>query len=154
MPLPSDSGVLPEAARELLRDERATLARIRELLAPDPTAAEAVAQLRQAELDLEEPFLLVVVGEFNSGKSAFINALLGAPVLREGVTPTTAAITRLRYAATHSEQRAGPLVEVGYPLDLLRDLAYNPQRHPGPAWDANTPATQLAGRKQELFVCQ
>jgi small GTP-binding protein len=141
VPLPSDSGVLPEAARALLRDERATLARIRELLAPDPTAAEAVAQLRQAELDLEEPFLLVVVGEFNSGKSAFINALLGAPVLREGVTPTTAAITRLRYAATHSEQRAGPLVEVGYPLDLLRDLAV-----------VDTPGTNAILREHEAIT--
>ena len=34
--------------------------------------------------------MLVVVGEFNAGKSA--NALLGRPVLRVGVTPTTAAI--------------------------------------------------------------
>ena len=30
---------------------------------------------------------MVIVGEFNSGKSAFINALLGARVLKEGVTP-------------------------------------------------------------------
>jgi small GTP-binding protein len=115
--------VLPEAARELLREERAALGRVRELLATEPAAADDLAHLRQAELDLDELFLLVVVGEFNSGKSAFINALLGEQILREGVTPTTAAITRLRYAATLSEQRVGPLLEVGYPLDLLRDVA-------------------------------
>jgi small GTP-binding protein len=133
--------VLPEAARELLRDERAALARIRELLAPDPAAADAVAQLRQAELDLDELFLLVVVGEFNSGKSAFINALLGAPVLREGVTPTTAVITRLSYAPTQSEQRVGPLLEVGYPLDLLRDVAV-----------VDTPGTNAILREHEAIT--
>ena len=31
-------------------------------------------------------FLLVIVGEFNAGKSAFINALVGAEVMPEGVT--------------------------------------------------------------------
>ena len=123
VPLPTHSGVLPEETRELLRDERVVLGRIRELLAPEPAARDDVAQLRQAELDLDELFLLVVVGEFNAGKSAFINALLGAAVLPEGVTPTTAVITRLRYAPTHSEHRAGALLEVGYPLDLLRDVA-------------------------------
>jgi len=45
---------------------------------------------------LEEIFLLVVVGEFNSGKSAFINALIGDTVLQEGVTPTTAQIHLLK----------------------------------------------------------
>src|SRR5947209_7440748 len=123
MPLAADSAVLPEAVRELLGAERALLGRLRELLAAETSASDDLRQLRQAELDLDELFLLVVVGEFNSGKSAFINALLGERVLREGVTPTTAAITRLRYAASRSEQRQGPLLEVGYPLDLLRDVA-------------------------------
>jgi hypothetical protein len=36
----------------------------------------AVEQLRQAELDLDAPFLLVIVGEFNAGKSAFISTQL------------------------------------------------------------------------------
>ena len=40
--------------------------------------------------------LLVVVGEFNAGKSAFVNALVGEQVLQEGVTPTTAAIHLLK----------------------------------------------------------
>src|SRR5579859_4035667 len=116
-------GVVPELVRELLREERTVLGRLRERLVGDGGTAEDVEQLRQAELDLDELFLLVVVGEFNSGKSAFINALLGARVLREGVTPTTAVITRLRYASAPTERREGALLEVGYPLDLLRDVA-------------------------------
>jgi small GTP-binding protein len=123
VPLPTDSRILPEAVRGLVGHERVVLDRLRELLATETSAGEDVRQLRQAELDLDELFLLVVVGEFNAGKSAFINALIGARVLREGVTPTTAVITRLRYAPSPGERREGPLLEVGYPLDLLRDLA-------------------------------
>ena len=43
----------------------------------------------------EDRFTLVVVGEFNHGKSTFVNALLGAPVLPAGITPTTATINHL-----------------------------------------------------------
>jgi small GTP-binding protein len=46
----------------------------------------------------EDRFHLVVVGEFNHGKTTFVNALLGAHVLPAGVTPTTAAIHQIRFA--------------------------------------------------------
>ncbi len=41
---------------------------------------------------------LVVLGEFNHGKSTVINALLGDQVLPMGITPTTAVITHLVHA--------------------------------------------------------
>ena len=53
---------------------------------------------------LHEPFLLVIAGEFNAGKSAFINALIGEPVLMEGVTPTTAHVTLLRHGETEARR--------------------------------------------------
>src|SRR6185503_5283609 len=43
-------------------------------------------------------FHLVVVGEFNHGKTTFVNALLGSSVLPVGVTPTTAVIHHLEHA--------------------------------------------------------
>ncbi len=43
-------------------------------------------------------FHLVVVGEFNHGKTTFVNALLGRNILPVGVTPTTAVIHHLEYA--------------------------------------------------------
>ncbi len=46
----------------------------------------------------EDRFHLVVVGEFNHGKTTFVNALLGHDVLPTGVTPTTATIHHLKYA--------------------------------------------------------
>lgn len=48
----------------------------------------------------EDRFHLVVVGEFNHGKSTFVNALLGRSVLPVGVTPTTAVIHHLEYGDT------------------------------------------------------
>ena len=38
----------------------------------------------------EERLVLVVLGEFNHGKTTFVNALLGGTVLPTGITPTTA----------------------------------------------------------------
>src|SRR4051812_20460590 len=52
-------------------------------------ASDDLRHFRQARESLAGLFLLVVAGEFNSGKSSFINALLGDRVLPEGVTPTT-----------------------------------------------------------------
>lgn len=76
-------------------------ARVRALLAQGPEALARTpvdpAPLRQALLDLEGPFLLVVVGEFNSGKSSLVNALLGEDLLPEGPTPTTDRIQLLEY---------------------------------------------------------
>jgi predicted GTPase len=46
----------------------------------------------------EDRFHLVVVGEFNHGKTTFVNALLGHAALATGVTPTTATIHHIRYA--------------------------------------------------------
>ncbi len=62
--------------------------------------------LGQSIRQLDDLFLLVVVGEFNAGKSAFINALLGKQYLKEGVTPTTSRINLLRYGEPASETLA------------------------------------------------
>ncbi|MEZ4407487.1 MAG: dynamin family protein, partial [Polyangiales bacterium] len=45
----------------------------------------------------EERAVLVVLGEFNHGKTTFVNALLGGPVLPTGITPTTALIHEVKH---------------------------------------------------------
>jgi ribosome biogenesis GTPase A len=45
----------------------------------------------------EERLVLVVLGEFNHGKSTFVNALLGGSILPSGITPTTALIHEVRH---------------------------------------------------------
>lgn len=44
-------------------------------------------------------------GEFNSGKSTFINALLGRKYLKDGVIPTTNEIMFLRYSELDSNEQ-------------------------------------------------
>ena len=80
--------------------------------------------MRRTLFDTRDLFLLVVVGEFNAGKSAFVNALLGKKVSREGTIPTADRITVLKYspAATEREQREG-VMERGHPNEFLRDIA-------------------------------
>jgi len=52
-------------------------------------------------------FHLVVVGEFNHGKTSFVNALLGRRVLPVGVTPTTAVVHHIVYGETPEVRRVG-----------------------------------------------
>ena len=54
--------------------------------------------LDDALRQLDELFLLVIVGEFNSGKSSVINALLGSAFLDSGILPTTNEISVLKYS--------------------------------------------------------
>jgi len=58
------------------------------------TTARDIRETRIPKLE-EERFTLVVLGEFNHGKSTFINALLAEPVLPTGITPTTAVLTHV-----------------------------------------------------------
>lgn len=69
-------------------------------------------------------FNLVVVGEFNHGKTTFVNALLGTSALPVGVTPTTASI----HHVTHADEPTAKLVNndgeaESLPFDELRKLA-------------------------------
>ena len=100
--------VLDDAQDELLAEERRLLAALDETLARFEEAADDRKTLRRSALQLDELFLLVVAGEFNSGKSAFINALVGSPLLAEGVTPTTTRIHLLRYGPAAPPAAASP----------------------------------------------
>lgn len=86
-------------------------------------ADEEQRLIRQARTQLETLFLLVVVGEFNSGKSAFVNALVGEPVMPEGVTPTTSMIHLLVYGEAGQED-VGPdgVIVHRHPAPFLREI--------------------------------
>jgi len=51
----------------------------------------------KAKKIVEEPLNLAVLGEFNAGKSSFINKILGVDILPVGILPKTATITKLKY---------------------------------------------------------
>ncbi|GGO36418.1 dynamin family protein [Deinococcus humi] len=110
----------------LLSRERALLSDLQSFLELQGAPPEVIEHARTAARSLDETFLLVVVGEFNAGKSSFVNALLGAQVLPEGVTPTTDRI----YVLVHGE-RAGQMEptrdsfvsRLTYPLPSLEGVA-------------------------------
>src|SRR5918997_735455 len=117
--------ILDKRWRQLADRERALLEHLIEFLQGFGAPPEDASLVRRKLEDLEELFLLVIVGEFNSGKSAFINALLGEDELsREGVTPTTDRITVLKHGeeAVERERREG-ILEKEHPNDFLREVA-------------------------------
>jgi len=81
------------------------------ILSEDTGAATLAKKLRDDRIPRleEEKFHLVVLGEFNHGKTTFVNALLGAAVLPMGVTPTTAVI----HQVVHGVRGAKAIMESG-----------------------------------------
>jgi small GTP-binding protein len=115
--------VLTRAQEELLKEERRLLGDLRVALAQFGATPESQSALEQSIHQLDELFLLVVVGEFNAGKSAFVNALLGQMVLKEGVTPTTTQVNLLRYGDTEGRRVVEEHLHVlTSPNDFLREI--------------------------------
>ncbi|HLQ29407.1 MAG TPA: dynamin family protein, partial [Ktedonobacteraceae bacterium] len=115
---------LQAQAQDILQRERQVAIALQQCLSSFEAADMHAATLQQVLASLDELFLLVIVGEFNSGKSALINALLRAPVLTEGVTPTTAKITKVRYGVQSRQvQLDQETVEQLYPADFLRNIS-------------------------------
>src|SRR5215203_1560384 len=116
--------ILDERREALVERERDLLERFIGFLKDFGAPSEDAELVRRAHADLEELFLLVIVGEFNSGKSAFINALLGADIAEEGVTPTTDRIIVLRHSDEPVERdRRDGVLEKGHPNEFLREIA-------------------------------
>jgi small GTP-binding protein len=118
-------GVLSRKEQDLRAREQELLARLATALERfgSDVAVEDLRRFEEAREQLNGLFLLVIAGEFNSGKSSFINALLGDRVLPEGVTPTTDRINILRHGSAVSEQlREAYLLERTHPAEVLREI--------------------------------
>ena len=126
---------------ELVADERRALGELAVALARFDASEEDQRTLAAAVARLDELFLLVVAGEFNSGKSALINALVGRPVLEEGVTPTTAEIHVLRWGEEETRETRRGVVVVTAPVELLREVQV-----------VDTPGTNAVLREHEAIT--
>src|SRR5688572_21904463 len=136
--------VLSNQQDALLREERSLLMRLRISLARHDAADDQQQALDQSIAQLDELFLLVVVGEFNAGKSAFINALIGQTLMKEGVTPTTAVITVLEHGDIAEQTvRQGSLLVIKAPVDLLREIRI-----------VDTPGTNAIIREHEAMTAE
>jgi small GTP-binding protein len=134
-------GILSKREQDLRAREQELLQRLETALQRfgSDVAADDLRRFREAREQLSGLFLLVIAGEFNSGKSSFINALLGERVLPEGVTPTTDRINILRHGSEISEQlREAYLLERTHPAELLRELSI-----------VDTPGTNAIIRRHE-----
>ena len=60
--------------------------------------ADALGELLKTQ-ELPEDYKVAVVGRFKTGKSSFVNELLGARLASEDTNPETAAITSFRHGA-------------------------------------------------------
>ncbi len=99
------------------------------------TQMEELVLLRDSLAALDDLFLVVVVGEFNSGKSTVINALLGERFLADGILPTTNEISVLKHAEdgrVSLEQQADGMYVRRLPAELLKEL--NIVDTPGGLW--------------------
>ncbi|MEO8499536.1 MAG: dynamin family protein, partial [Vicinamibacteria bacterium] len=135
--------VLSPAHEELLARERDRLGALRDALGSFGAAEEDRKALEGSIRQLDELFLLVIVGEFNAGKSAFINALLGDRLVAEGVTPTTSRIQLLMHGAAiekETTEEDGVLV-VRAPIELLREINI-----------VDTPGTNAIQREHEALT--
>ena len=134
--------ILTSQQERILADERRVLGELVAALARLEITAEDQETLQRSVRQLDELFLLVVVGEFNAGKSAFINALLGSGVLEEGVTPTTSRIGLIRHGpAIAREVTSAGLEIISAPVDLLREINI-----------VDTPGTNAVRREHEALT--
>jgi small GTP-binding protein len=138
------SRLVSDRTRRQLADEREWLSRLQAVLARFDVAAEDRSALDRSIAQLDRLFLLVVIGEFNAGKSAFINALAGAHVLEEGVTPTTTTLQILQFGETRERttDRTGAAI-ITAPVPLLRDLNI-----------VDTPGTNAIFREHERLTSE
>jgi small GTP-binding protein len=134
--------VLTRDEQALLADERACLGRLQRTLARFETSAPDQEALAHSIRRLDELFLLVVVGEFNSGKSTFINALIGQRVLEEGATPTTRRVQVLTYGPEVTRTVSETAVDtVTAPAEMLREIHI-----------VDTPGTNAIFREHEAIT--
>ena len=113
--------VVDAEVQALLRREQRLLVELRETL----EAEQSDERRRVDELiaTLEDLFTLVIVGEFNAGKSSLINALFGAKLRVEGPIPVDDVISILRHADQPSQRKLSDyVVEQFYPVDFLRNI--------------------------------
>lgn len=118
--------LVSDRVQDLLSREHLLLTNLLSFLEHHGAPPEAVDYARMAVRSLDESFLLVVVGEFNAGKSSFVNALLQNNVLPEGVTPTTDRIYMLVHGeeAGQLEPTSDPFVSrMTHPLPSLEGVA-------------------------------
>lgn len=115
--------LLTKKHQQIISDEKFVLIDTLNLFSSINSEKQDLELIKDTLTQLEEIFLIVIAGEYNSGKTAFINTLLGDSYLKTGITPTTDKITIIGYGETPYEQVLEPgklLKEL--PIQLLKEV--------------------------------
>lgn len=62
-----------------------------------PLHSQNKAIINRLLQDIDKPMRVAIIGQFSSGKSTFLNALLGKEILPSGITPVTAKVCEIVY---------------------------------------------------------
>ena len=115
--------IVDERLRPLIESEKQLLKSFYDL-AVAGNHVEDARRLSDILAGIDELFLLVIVGEFNSGKSSFINALFGSRIRVEGPVPVDDHITIMHHGEEAEERTLSSFVtERRVPIEFLRDIA-------------------------------
>ncbi len=127
---------LREEEIALITEVATTLSELGDISSEDNKRLMDVAQ------DLRDMFFIVaVIGEFNAGKSTFVNALIGEDLLPTGIKPTTEFIELIRHNETPDRK---PMVRE----DGIREWKYPNTGADGVAI-VDTPGTGSVFQKHE-----
>jgi small GTP-binding protein len=136
------TNILDQNQKAILGAERYWLNRLQIALAEFPATDSDRQALERSVQQLDELFLLVVVGEFNAGKSALINALFGEALLETGVTPTTTRIQLLKHGESFARVAVDAEVDVlSVPAPFLSEITI-----------VDTPGTNAIYREHEAIT--
>ena len=95
-----------------------------QLFATEINNQQLQTTIRNLRININEPFLFVVVGEVKAGKSSFVNALLQADICKTAADPCTDVIQQIVYSEEKFEQPVGQYVrKIGLPNDILKTLS-------------------------------
>lgn len=108
------------ATRERLSD---VMRRIADLALETGTDVAASLPLDEIANGLGTPFLFVVCGEVNAGKSTLINGLFGRDLCRVNILPETNRVLWYRHGSPARDVEITPMLEERYrPINFLRDF--------------------------------
>ena len=113
--------VVDAGVQQTLRRESQLLVQLRETF--EPEQMDERRRVDELLAGLNELFTMVIVGEFNAGKSSLINALFGIKLRTEGPIPVDDRISILRYGDTAATKQLSDFVsEQTYPVEFLRNI--------------------------------
>jgi len=139
---PKKFSLVSADGEEMIDRERELIEELLAFLNENCSDLEEIKLLIEARKGLEELFLVVIVGEFNAGKSSVINAMLGDKFVAEGILPTTNEISVLRYGKKKSrEQTEDGFFNVDVPADLLQQVRI-----------VDTPGTNVILQRQQRLT--